>query len=69
MSVAKLYVQYGKGENMSKIGRKPISLGDVQVQIQDHTVTYKGKKASGTHELPDFIDANVEDKIVKARCS
>ena len=63
--MAKLFVQYGKGENMSKIGRKPISLGDVQVQLQDRTVTYKGKKASGTHELPDFIMATVEDKSLK----
>jgi large subunit ribosomal protein L6 len=50
---------------MSKIGRKPISLGDVQVAIQGHTVTYKGKKASGTHELPDFITAEVEGKALK----
>lgn len=50
---------------MSKIGRKPISLGDVQVQIQGHTVTYKGNKASGTHELPDFINAEVVDKTLK----
>ncbi len=47
---------------MSKIGRKPISCGDVQVQVQSNTVTYKGKKASGTYELPDFVKANVEDK-------
>jgi len=45
---------------MSKIGRKPITLGNVQVQVHNHTVTYKGKNASGTHELPDFIDAHVD---------
>jgi large subunit ribosomal protein L6 len=50
---------------MSKIGRKPISLGDVQVQIQGHTVTYKGKKASGSHELLDFINAVVEGKFLR----
>jgi large subunit ribosomal protein L6 len=65
VSAAKFYVQYGKGDNMSKIGRKPISLGDVQVQIQGHTVTYKGNKASGTHELPDFITAEIEGKFLK----
>jgi large subunit ribosomal protein L6 len=45
---------------MSKIGRKPITLGNVQVQVHNHTVTYKGKNASGTHELPDFIGAHVD---------
>jgi large subunit ribosomal protein L6 len=63
--VAKFYVQFGKGKNMSKIGRKPISLGDVQVQVQGNTVTYKGKKASATHELPDYIIAVVEGKFLK----
>lgn len=63
--MAKFYVQFGKGKNMSKIGRKPISLGDVQIQVQGHTVTYKGKKASGTYELPDFINAEVEGKFFK----
>jgi large subunit ribosomal protein L6 len=47
---------------MSKIGRKPISLQDVQVEVKNQSVVYKGKKASGTHELPDFIKATVEDK-------
>ena len=50
---------------MSKIGRKPISLGDVQIQIQGSTVVYKGKKASGTHELPNFLNAEVEGKFLK----
>jgi large subunit ribosomal protein L6 len=57
---AKLFAQYGEDEIMSKIGRKPIALGNVQVQVHDHTVTYKGKHTAGTHELPDFIDAHVE---------
>jgi large subunit ribosomal protein L6 len=46
---------------MSKIGRKPITLGNVQVQVHNHTVTYKGKNASGTHELPDFIEAHLDE--------
>ena len=50
---------------MSKIGRKPISLGDVQIQIQGHTISYKGKKASGTHDLPEFISAEVEGKSLQ----
>ena len=50
---------------MSKIGRKPISLKDVQVTVKGHTVTYKGTKASGSHELPDFIKAIVEDNALR----
>lgn len=63
--VAKLSVQCGKDENMSKIGRKPIALGNVQVQVQGHTVSYKGSKSSGNYELPDFIDASVDGKLLK----
>jgi large subunit ribosomal protein L6 len=65
VSVAKLSVQFGKDEIMSKIGRKPIFLGDVHVEVKDHTVSYKGKKASGLHTLPDFISATISDKYLK----
>lgn len=50
-----------EGAIMSKIGRKPILLGDVQVQVQGNTVSYKGKNVSGKYELPEFIHASVED--------
>lgn len=63
--VVKLFVQCGKGEIMSKIGRKPISLGNVQVQVQGHTVNFKGGKMSGSHVLPDFIKASVDGKHLK----
>ncbi len=32
---------------MSKIGRKPIDIKDVQVEIKGQEVQYKGKKSQG----------------------
>ena len=47
---------------MSKIGRKPIDLGNVSVEIKNNQVSYKGTKSSGTYQLPDevkvVVDAN-----------
>lgn len=63
--VVKLSVQFGEGTIMSKIGRKPIALGEVQVGVQDHTIMYKGKNASGTYELPDYMVASVVGKFLK----
>jgi large subunit ribosomal protein L6 len=45
---------------MSKIGRKPIDIRDVQVSLQGQTVTYKGKKDSGSYVLPPELEASVE---------
>jgi len=47
---------------MSKIGRRPIDISKVQVEIKGHEVHYKGPKASGVYELPEELDARVEDK-------
>jgi len=45
---------------MSKIGRKPIVFGDVQVEVKGCEVHYKGKNRSGVYVLPDFLTAKVE---------
>lgn len=47
---------------MSKIGRKPISLGAVEAEVKGSEVHYKDKKSSGVHRLPDFIKARVDGK-------
>lgn len=47
---------------MSKIGRKAIDIGNVQVDIKGQEVHYKGKKASGVHVLPQGLTAKLEDK-------
>lgn len=50
---------------MSKIGRKPIDIGTAQVQIDGHTVRYKGTKGAGEYVLPDFITVELDDKKLK----
>ena len=45
---------------MSKIGRKPIDIKGVQVTVTGQTIQFKGPKASGTHELPEGLQAVVE---------
>ena len=47
---------------MSKIGRKSINIGNVTVEIQGKELSYKGKKASGSHVLPDILDFKLDDK-------
>ncbi len=46
---------------MSKIGRKPIELSSVKVEVKDNTLVLSGPKAKFTHELPNFIKASVDD--------
>ncbi len=45
---------------MSKIGRKAIDITDVQVEVKGQDVLYKGKLASGTYALPDFLKAVID---------
>lgn len=46
---------------MSKIGRRPIAINDVKVEVKGHEVHYTGKHASGQHVLPDVLTATVEN--------
>jgi large subunit ribosomal protein L6 len=46
---------------MSKIGRKPIDITNVQVKLEGNTVHYKGPKASGEYTLPDMLKADIKD--------
>lgn len=50
---------------MSKIGRKSIDIGAVQVAINGQEIEYKGKKSSGTHVLPDVLHAELNGKNLK----
>lgn len=45
---------------MSKIGRKPILIQDVEVTVNGQVVTYKGKKAEGTYLLPDYLQVSID---------
>ena len=49
---------------MSKIGRRPIDIGNVQIEIKDHEIHYTGQKASGIHVIPDLLQARMEDKKI-----
>lgn len=59
--MAKLFVQSGK-DSMSKIGRKPIGIGNTVVEIKGNTVHFKGKRGAGAHELPSFLEAKLDNK-------
>lgn len=50
---------------MSKIGRKPINIQGISVEIKGQEVHYKGPKNSGIHVLPKEISAQVDGKNLK----
>jgi large subunit ribosomal protein L6 len=47
---------------MSKIGRKPIDIGNAQIQIQGNEVHYTGKKASGVYVVPRLLSIELNGK-------
>jgi large subunit ribosomal protein L6 len=49
---------------MSRIGRLPIPMHDVDVVIKDGTVSVKGKRGSDSYPLPEGITASMEDNIL-----
>lgn len=49
---------------MSKIGRKPIDIGNTKVEIKDNKIHYQGKLASGVYRLPDTFKAELKDKLL-----
>lgn len=51
-----------QGIVMSKIGKKPIELENVQVEVKGQDVHYKGKSHSGVYHLPENFTAHVENK-------
>ncbi len=49
---------------MSKIGRKPIIIGDVAVDVKGQEIHFKGKEASGVYTLPEYIKLDKQDKTI-----
>ncbi|MGC2310171.1 MAG: 50S ribosomal protein L6 [Candidatus Babeliaceae bacterium] len=47
---------------MSKIGRKPINLGAVQVNVSGNEISFSGKKDSGVFHLAPNFQAEIVDK-------
>jgi large subunit ribosomal protein L6 len=50
---------------MSKIGRQPISLGDVKVEIKGAELHYTGKNNSGIYLLPDALTPVIEEGALR----
>ncbi len=50
---------------MSKIGRKPINLDGVQVEVSGKKISYKGPYDKGMYELPKDLEIVVDDKQLK----
>jgi large subunit ribosomal protein L6 len=50
---------------MSKIGRKPISVSNVQVEIKGREVHYKGPKGSGVYVLPEELKIERTDSQLR----
>ncbi|HVX01129.1 MAG TPA: 50S ribosomal protein L6 [Candidatus Babeliaceae bacterium] len=50
---------------MSKIGRRPIDLGNVRIEIKGQEIHYTGKKATGVHILPPELKAVLEGNQLK----
>ena len=46
---------------MSKIGRKPIDISGVTVEVKGQEVQYKGAKASGAYVLPEVLEVQIAD--------
>lgn len=49
---------------MSKMGRKPINISGVQVEVKGHEVRYKGPQASGVYVLPELLEAKVAGDVL-----
>jgi large subunit ribosomal protein L6 len=50
---------------MSKIGRKPIPLSKVKVEVKNNKVSIVGAKAKFEHELPSCLSLKIDDKFCK----
>jgi len=49
---------------MSKVGRKPINIAGVQVEVKGQDVQFKGAKVSGTYTLPNELHVEKKDDVL-----
>lgn len=47
---------------MSKIGRKPINIDGLKVEVKGQDVHYKGAHASGVHHVPAALNVEIKDQ-------
>lgn len=50
---------------MSKIGRKPIDIKGVKVDVKNRSLHYNGAKDSGVYELPEILDVEINGDVLK----
>lgn len=65
--MAKSSARFGKGTDMSKIGRKAINIGNVKVEIKDNDVHYKGPKASGAYVVPKELSVQLQGALLTVK--
>lgn len=53
---------------MSKIGRKPINIQDVQVEVKGQDIHYKGKQSQGVFTLPAELAAELTGQMIALTC-
>ncbi len=53
---------------MSKIGRKPIDLGNVKAEVKGQEIHLSSKSFSDVHLLPQSLKAELEDNKLKLIC-
>jgi len=46
---------------MSKIGRKPIDISALKVEVKGQEIHFKGKKSAGIYLLPDVLTVQIDD--------
>lgn len=49
---------------MSKVGKKPIDISGVEIQVNGQKVAYKGSNSLGEHELPYFLQAKLDGNFL-----
>lgn len=49
---------------MSKVGRRPINITSATVSVSGSVVTLKGPKGTLTHELPQGVSVELNDKVL-----
>lgn len=50
---------------MSKIGRKPIDISNITIDVKGSEIHFKGKKASGVYIVPEQLSIVVEGKALR----
>jgi large subunit ribosomal protein L6 len=53
---------------MSKIGRKPIAINNLKIELNGNEVRFSGKKDSGNYIIPKPLTVSVDGNFLKISC-